>query len=100
MMVTAVECREFGPIESLEVVERTPASPGPGQVRLEVLAAGVNFVDGLFVEGRYQIKPPLPFVPGGEVVGRIVELGPDATLPDGITKWSRMFATNIPRAAT
>ena len=92
MMVTAVECREFGPIESLEVVERTPASPGPGQVRLEVLAAGVNFVDGLFVEGRYQIKPPLPFVPGGEVVGRIVELGPDATLPDGMSVGDRVFA--------
>ena len=74
-MVTVVECAAFGPIEDLQVVEREPAPLGPGQVRLDVLAAGVNFVDGLLVEGRYQIKPPLPFVPGGEVVGRVSELG-------------------------
>jgi NADPH:quinone reductase len=76
-MVTAIECAAFGPIEDLRVVERDPAPLGPGQVRLAVSAAGVNFVDGLFVEGRYQIKPPLPFVPGGEVVGRVVELADD-----------------------
>lgn len=38
-------------------------------------AAGVNFVDGLFVQGKYQIKPPLPFTPGGEVAGEIVAVG-------------------------
>jgi NADPH:quinone reductase len=76
-MVTAIECASFGPIEDLRVVERDAAALKPGQVRLAVSAAGVNFVDGLFVEGRYQIKPPLPFVPGGEVVGRVVELADD-----------------------
>jgi NADPH:quinone reductase len=76
-MVTAIECAAFGPIEDLRVVERDAAALKPGQVRLAVSAAGVNFVDGLFVEGRYQIKPPLPFVPGGEVVGRVVELADD-----------------------
>ncbi len=39
------------------------------------MASGVNFVDGLFVEGRYQVKPPLPFVPGGEIAGVVTELG-------------------------
>ena len=38
-------------------------------------AAGVNFVDGLFVQGKYQIKPPLPFTPGGEVAGDVVAVG-------------------------
>lgn len=71
-----VECTEFGPVEELRVVEREPVALGEGQIRLAVLAAGVNFVDGLFVRGAYQIKPPLPFVPGSEVVGRVVELGP------------------------
>jgi NADPH:quinone reductase len=76
-MVMVIECAAFGPIEDLRVVERDAVPLGSGQVRLAVSAAGVNFVDGLFVEGRYQIKPPLPFVPGGEVVGRVVELSDD-----------------------
>lgn len=78
----AIVCREFGPFEQLELVEQ-PAPPlGPGMVRLAVGACGVNFVDGLFVQGRYQIKPPTPFVPGMEVVGRVTELG------DGVTELS------------
>lgn len=75
---TAIECSEFGPIENLRVVERESPPLGSGQLRIAVSAAGVNFVDGLFVEGRYQIKPPVPFVPGMEIVGRIMEVGDDA----------------------
>ena len=89
MGYTAIECAEFGPIEHLRVVERAPVALGPGQVRLAVSASGVNFVDGLFVEGRYQIKPPLPFVPGGEVVGRVVEIADDV---DGVAVGDRVFA--------
>jgi NADPH2:quinone reductase len=87
--VTVVECAAFGPIEDLRVVERAPQPLQAGQVRLAVSAGGVNFVDGLFVEGRYQIKPPLPFVPGGEVVGRITELADDV---DGLELGQRVFA--------
>jgi NADPH2:quinone reductase len=89
-MGTVIECAAFGPIEDLQVAEREPSALSPGQVRLDVLAAGVNFVDGLLVEGRYQIKPPLPFVPGGEVVGRVSELGEGVT---GLTIGDRMFAS-------
>jgi NADPH2:quinone reductase len=53
--------------------------PGPSQVLVEVEAAGVNFVDGLFIAGQYQIKPALPFTPGSEVAGRIAALGDAAT---------------------
>ncbi|MBD2899877.1 zinc-binding dehydrogenase [Spirillospora sp. NPDC000708] len=67
----AAICEELG---SLAVKDTAPVEPGPGQVLLTVEAAGVNYVDALFVQGRYQIKPPLPFVPGSEVAG---------TLPDG-----------------
>jgi NADPH:quinone reductase len=91
-MVTAIECAAFGPIEDLQVVDRDPAPLGPGQVRLAVSAAGVNFVDGLFVEGRYQIKPPVPFVPGGEVVGRVVELADDIAGID-LAIGDRVFAS-------
>ncbi|WP_433466014.1 NADPH:quinone oxidoreductase family protein [Spirillospora sp. CA-128828] len=64
----AAICEELG---SVVVRETEPPVPGPGQVLVTVRAAGVNFVDALFVQGRYQIKPPLPFVPGSEVAGTL-----------------------------
>ena len=87
--VTVVECAAFGPVEDLRVVGREPQPLSAGQVRLQVSAAGVNFVDGLLVEGRYQIKPSVPFVPGGELVGRITELGEGV---DGLSVGDRVFA--------
>ncbi|MGB0112425.1 MAG: NADPH:quinone oxidoreductase family protein [Ilumatobacteraceae bacterium] len=89
-MYAAIECREFGPIDDLAMVERESPPLQPRQVRLAVSAAGVNFVDGLLVEGRYQIKPPLPYVPGMEVVGRIVEVGDAVEAPVSIG--DRVFA--------
>jgi NADPH2:quinone reductase len=71
----AVVCQELAPIDHLVVEERPDPEPGPGQVVVAVRAAGVNYVDGLFVQGRYQIKPPLPFTPGGEVAGDVVAVG-------------------------
>ena len=71
----AVVCHEFAPIDQLVLEERPDPSPDPGQVVVAVRAAGVNFVDGLFVQGKYQIKPPLPFTPGGEVAGDVVAVG-------------------------
>jgi NADPH:quinone reductase len=54
--------------------EDLPGAPTPpGMVRIEVEAAGVNFFDSLLVAGTYQEKPELPFIPGAEVAGRIVE---------------------------
>lgn len=75
----AIVCEQFGPVSDLRLVERESASVGPGEVRVAVTACGVNYVDGLFVQGKYQIKPPVPFVPGMEVVGRIVEIGSEVT---------------------
>lgn len=68
----AVVCEELG---SVVVRDVKPVEAGPGQVVITVEAAGVNYVDGLFVQGKYQIKPPLPFVPGYEVAGRIAATG-------------------------
>jgi NADPH2:quinone reductase len=51
--------------------------PGKGQVRIRNQAAALGFVDGLMVQGRYQIKPPLPYVPGGEIVGVVEAIGPE-----------------------
>jgi NADPH2:quinone reductase len=74
----AVVCEELG---SVVVSETKPLEPGPGQILITVQAAGVNYVDALFVQGRYQIKPPLPFVPGGEVAGVVTAVGPDVAEP-------------------
>ncbi len=72
-----VVCSEIGPPELLAVVEQ-PSSPcGPRSLRVAVAAAGVNYVDGLFVQGLYQIKPPVPFVPGSELAGTVTEIGTD-----------------------
>lgn len=75
----AVVCTEFGPIENLVIEERESPPLGDRDVRVAVSACGVNYVEGLFVQGLYQIKPPTPFVPGMEIVGRITEVGSQVT---------------------
>lgn len=76
----AVLCREFGSHENL-VVEEVPAppDPGPGQVKLRLRAAGLNFADLLMVGGTYQEKPALPFSPGLEAAGQVIAVGPGVT---------------------
>jgi NADPH:quinone reductase len=87
--VHAVVCHTFGPLSQLTVEERESPPLTSGQVRIEVAAAGVNFVDGLFVQGLYQTKPPLPFVPGSEVAGRVTEVAPGVTT---VSVGDRVFA--------
>jgi NADPH:quinone reductase len=73
--VRAVVCHELGPPSLLRVEELPDPTAGPGHVVVDVEAAGVNYVDALFVAGQYQIKPPVPFVPGTESAGRVAALG-------------------------
>ncbi len=71
----AVLCKEWGPAESL-VVEDVPArDPGPGEVRVRVKAAGVNFPDVLIIQKKYQMQPALPFSPGSEAAGEVIAVG-------------------------
>lgn len=75
----AVICKELGPLENLSL-EEVPTPPLlSGNVRLRVLASGVNYVDGLLIQGKYQIKPPTPFIPGMEVVGEVIECAGDVS---------------------
>ena len=75
----AVICKELGPLENLSL-EEVPSPPLlNGNVRLRVLASGVNYVDGLLIQGKYQIKPPTPFIPGMEVVGEVIECSDDVS---------------------
>lgn len=68
----AIICREYGPIGNLDFGEMPDPVPGPHEVVIEAEAIGVNYPDGLLVQGLYQARPPVPFVPGMEVAGRIV----------------------------
>jgi NADPH2:quinone reductase len=101
----AVVCTSFAPLDQLVIEERPSVPLAAGQVRVRVTAAGVNFVDALLVQGLYQIKPPLPFVPGGETVGIVTELGEGVTshsLGDRvlITSGFGGFATEMVSAAS
>jgi NADPH2:quinone reductase len=71
----ALLCREFGPLESLQVEDVPPPVPGPGQVLIDVAAASVNYPDALLVQGKYQARPPLPFIPGAELAGTVAAVG-------------------------
>jgi NADPH2:quinone reductase len=71
----AVICPTLGEIDVLRMAEMPTPAVGPGQVRIAVHAAGVNFADGLLIAGRYQEKLEPPFVPGFEVAGVVEETG-------------------------
>jgi len=70
-----VICREFAPIDALDIADVVTPEPKKGQVRIKAEAMGVNYPDGLLVQGLYQMKPPTPFTPGIEVAGTIDAVG-------------------------
>ena len=73
-MPKAVVCRELGPPESLRLETFASAPLAQGQARVAIHAAGINFPDILMVAGEYQLKPELPFTPGVEAAGEVVEV--------------------------
>lgn len=75
----AIVCEDYGPIENLAYKDVDEPSPKGREVVIEAEAVGVNYPDGLLVQGLYQAKPDLPFVPGMESAGRVVAVGPDVT---------------------
>jgi NADPH2:quinone reductase len=72
-MPKAVVCRELGPPERLRLETFAAAPLAPGQVRVAIRAAGINFPDILMAAGEYQLKPELPFTPGMEAAGDVIE---------------------------
>ncbi|MGC2085892.1 MAG: NADPH:quinone oxidoreductase family protein [Bradyrhizobium sp.] len=78
-MLKAVVCRELGPPERLRLESFASQPLGAGEVRVAIRAAGLNFPDVLMVSGEYQLKPELPFTPGMEASGDIVEIGSDVS---------------------
>lgn len=80
----------FDSIESYSLQDVPAPQPAAGEVRIRIEATALGFVDGLKVQGRYQIKPSLPYVPGSEMAGFIDAVGPDVKavrVGDKITTW-------------
>ena len=76
----ALVCREISDdIASVRIEDLPSRALAPGEVRIAMRAASVNFPDILMIQGKYQYKPPLPFVPGMEGAGEVIEVG------DGVT---------------
>ncbi len=70
-----VVCEQFGPPSQLQLQEVPAPEAADKEVVVDVHAAGVGFVDGLMVQGLYQVKPPLPYYPGSEFAGTVAALG-------------------------
>ena len=75
----AIVARDFAPLEALEYADWPEPQAGPGEVVIAAEAIGVNFPDGLLVQGLYQMKPEPPFVPGMEMAGPVVAVGEGVT---------------------
>lgn len=71
----AIICQTFGKPETMVLAELPSPVPGAGEVKVRIRACGVNFADTLIIQGLYQVKPPLPFIPGMEIAGEVMELG-------------------------
>ena len=74
-------CETLDGIGAMRFQTLPTPEPGPGEVRIAVRAASLNFPDLLIVEGKYQMKPPLPFVPGSEFAGVVEAVGEGVTQP-------------------
>jgi NADPH2:quinone reductase len=76
----ALMCETYGPPESLTFrADLAAPEPGEGEVLIRAHFAGVNFPESLIIENKYQIKPPMPFAPGGELAGVVEKVGPGVT---------------------
>jgi NADPH2:quinone reductase len=92
----AVRCEAYGPPSGVVLREVPDPVAGPGQVVVEVHAAGVNFPDVLLIANRYQVPTPLPFIPGNEFAGRVIEVGPEVT---GLAAGDEVMGTAVAAGA-
>jgi NADPH2:quinone reductase len=74
-------CKELGTPGKLELEEVPSPEPGKGQVLIAVKACSVNFPDTIIIQGKYQVKPPLPFAPGSDIAGVVTKVG------EGVTRY-------------
>lgn len=99
-MPYAVSANSFGPPQAYALIETAAKPLESGQVRIAIKAAGISFVDVLTARGEYQIKPPLPFIPGSEGAGIVTEVAEDVSavaVGDRVvcSAWGGLFAEEI-----
>jgi len=78
----ALLSHEPGGPETLRLGELPDPQPGPGELLVRMRASAINYPDVLIIEDRYQMKPPRPFAPGGEIAGEVEAVG------SGVEGWS------------
>ena len=91
-MVRAIQIQEYCGPEDLKLVDVAPRPLAPGEVRIRVHAADVQFANSLMISNQYQHKPPLPIVPGMAAGGEVIEVGPNVThlaLGDRVAGYAR-----------
>lgn len=84
----AIVAHAIGSPEDLKIDEMPDPEPGPGEVQVDMKATAVNFPDLLVIEGKYQIIPPHPFVPGKEGAGTVAAVGEGV---DGLSVGDRVM---------
>jgi len=90
--VRAARVHEYGPPENLIVEELPDPVPGPDEVLVDVKAASVNFPDVLLMANQYQVSVPVPFIPGSEYAGVIIEAGSDV---QSVRPGDRVFGSTM-----
>ena len=88
----AIIVEEFGPPDSFLLKEIPAPSAPAGHVVIDVKAAGISYVDLLVAQGRYQVKPPLPYLPGTEFSGVVSAVGESVT---GIAMGDHVIAGSL-----
>lgn len=78
----ALLSHEPGGPDTLRLEEVADPKAGPGELLVRVRASAINYPDVLIIEDRYQLKPPRPFSPGGEIAGKVEAVG------EGVEGWS------------
>ena len=76
----AIVCKKFAPVSELVWEEVADPVAGPGEIVIDVKAAGLNYPDNLIVQGLYQFQPERPFSPGHEGSGVVSSVGPDVKM--------------------
>ena len=76
----AIICKKFAPVSELVWEEVADPVAGPGEIVIDVKAAGLNYPDNLIVQGLYQFQPERPFSPGHEGSGVVSSVGPDVKM--------------------
>ena len=88
----AALCRAYGPPDTVTVEEVEVPALGPGQARVRVSTAAVNFPDVLLVAGTYQLSVPPPFIPGSELSGVVIEVASDVA---GLDVGQHVFGSTL-----